>query len=54
MDTTEPSSRKRPVKKSEASVTVGDPETLWSAMRISSAMATSRFLITSKVTAFIA
>ncbi len=36
-----PSVRKTPVKKSDASVTVGDPDTAWSAIRISSVIATT-------------
>ena len=47
MEANEPSGRNRPVKKSEASVTVGEPETLCSAMRISSVMARRRERTTS-------
>ena len=43
----------RPVKKSEASVTVGEPDTLCSATRISSVMAISRLRMTSKTIGFI-
>ena len=42
-----PSGRYRPVKKSVASVTVGEPDTLCSAIRISSVMASSLLRTTS-------
>src|SRR5882757_6373228 len=50
IDANEPSGRKSPVKKSEASVTVGEPETLCNAMRISSVIAMSRDRMTSNAT----
>src|SRR5882757_8199529 len=46
----DPSGRKSPVKKSDASVTVGEPDTLCNAIRISSVIARSRDRITSKAT----
>src|SRR5882757_5930698 len=50
IDANEPSGRNSPVKKSDASVTVGEPETLCNAMRISSVIARRRDLMTSKAT----
>src|SRR6267142_2288217 len=50
IDAKDPSGRNSPVKKSDASVTVGEPDTLCNAIRISSVIARSRDRITSKAT----